>query len=47
VTNLSGRERARPPARSAQPGEGLREAVLCDWMLDDHLDEVERAWLPT
>jgi O-antigen biosynthesis protein len=27
-------------------GEGLREAVLKDWMLEDHLDEWQKAWLP-
>jgi GT2 family glycosyltransferase len=26
-------------------GDRLREAVLKDWMLEDHLDDVERAWL--
>jgi GT2 family glycosyltransferase len=27
-------------------GERLREAVRRDWMLEDHLDEWQRAWLP-
>ncbi|HVH80723.1 MAG TPA: hypothetical protein VM782_15110, partial [Stellaceae bacterium] len=27
-------------------GEALRAAVLRDWMLEDHLDEWKRAWLP-
>jgi len=27
-------------------GESLREAVIRDWMLEDHLDEWKRAWLP-
>ena len=27
-------------------GEALREAVIRDWMLEDHLDEWKRAWLP-
>ena len=27
-------------------GENLRQAVLRDWMLEDHLDEWKRAWLP-
>jgi O-antigen biosynthesis protein len=27
-------------------GEALRQAVLRDWMLEDHLDEWKRAWLP-
>jgi GT2 family glycosyltransferase len=27
-------------------GESLRQAVLKDWMLDDHLDDCMRAWLP-
>ncbi|MFZ2008260.1 MAG: glycosyltransferase [Stellaceae bacterium] len=27
-------------------GDTLREAVLRDWMLEDHLDEWRRAWLP-
>ena len=27
-------------------GEQLRQAVLRDWMLEDHLDEWKRAWLP-
>jgi O-antigen biosynthesis protein len=27
-------------------GERLRDAVLRDWMLEDHLDEWLRAWLP-
>lgn len=27
-------------------GETLRQAVIRDWMLDDHLDEWKRAWLP-
>lgn len=27
-------------------GERLREAVLEDWMLEDHLDEWQKAWLP-
>jgi O-antigen biosynthesis protein len=27
-------------------GERLRDAVLADWMLEDHLEEVKRAWLP-
>lgn len=27
-------------------GEKLRQAVLRDWMLEDHLDEWKRAWLP-
>jgi GT2 family glycosyltransferase len=29
-----------------QAGEKLRQAVLGDWMLEDHLDEWKRAWLP-
>ena len=29
-----------------QAGEKLRQAVLRDWMLEDHLDEWKRAWLP-
>jgi GT2 family glycosyltransferase len=29
-----------------QSGEVLRQAVLRDWMLEDHLDEWKRAWLP-
>jgi GT2 family glycosyltransferase len=27
-------------------GAALREAVLRDWMLEDHLDQWKRAWLP-
>jgi GT2 family glycosyltransferase len=27
-------------------GERLREAVVKDWMLEDHLDEWQKAWLP-
>jgi hypothetical protein len=27
-------------------GEELRQAVVRDWMLEDHLDEWKRAWLP-
>ena len=27
-------------------GESLRQAVVRDWMLEDHLDEWKRAWLP-
>jgi len=27
-------------------GEELRQAVIRDWMLEDHLDEWKRAWLP-
>jgi GT2 family glycosyltransferase len=27
-------------------GEALRQAVIRDWMLEDHLDEWRRAWLP-
>jgi hypothetical protein len=27
-------------------GERLRDAVVKDWMLEDHLDEWEKAWLP-
>jgi hypothetical protein len=27
-------------------GEHLREAVVKDWMLEDHLDELQKAWLP-
>lgn len=27
-------------------GERLRQAVIADWMLEDHLDEWQRAWLP-
>jgi len=27
-------------------GETLRQAVVKGWMLEDHLDEVKRAWLP-
>ena len=27
-------------------GEALRQAVIRDWMLEDHLDEWKRAWLP-
>jgi GT2 family glycosyltransferase len=27
-------------------GEVLRQAVIGDWMLEDHLDEWKRAWLP-
>lgn len=27
-------------------GEKLREAVLSDWMIEDHLDEWRAAWLP-
>ena len=27
-------------------GQGLREAVLKDWLLEDHLDEWRKAWLP-
>jgi hypothetical protein len=27
-------------------GEALRRAVVADWLLEDHLDEVMRAWLP-
>lgn len=27
-------------------GAALREAVIRDWMLEDHLDEWKRAWLP-
>lgn len=30
----------------AVAGERLRQAVLKDWMLEDHLDEWRRAWLP-
>ena len=26
-------------------GQALREAVIRDWMLEDHLDEWKRAWL--
>jgi len=29
-----------------QEGERLREAVVAGWMLEDHLDEWKRAWLP-
>ncbi|HWB51609.1 MAG TPA: glycosyltransferase [Stellaceae bacterium] len=29
-----------------QAGDGLRQAVLRDWMLEDHLDAWKRAWLP-
>jgi len=34
----------REACRSA--GERLRKAVLENWMLEDHLDEWQRAWLP-
>jgi glycosyltransferase involved in cell wall biosynthesis len=27
-------------------GEKMRQAVIRDWMLEDHLDEWKRAWLP-
>jgi GT2 family glycosyltransferase len=27
-------------------GDALRQAVIRDWMLEDHLDEWKRAWLP-
>ena len=27
-------------------GEALRQAVVRDWMLEDHLDDWKRAWLP-
>jgi GT2 family glycosyltransferase len=27
-------------------GEALRQAVIRDWMLEDHLEEWKRAWLP-
>lgn len=29
-----------------QAGDALRQAVLRDWMLEDHLDAWKRAWLP-
>jgi O-antigen biosynthesis protein len=29
-----------------QAGQKLRDAVIRDWMLEDHLDEWKRAWLP-
>jgi hypothetical protein len=27
-------------------GDALRQAVIRDWMLEDHLEEWKRAWLP-
>ncbi|HJU20026.1 MAG TPA: glycosyltransferase [Stellaceae bacterium] len=27
-------------------GESLRRAILADWLLEDHLDEWQQAWLP-
>jgi GT2 family glycosyltransferase len=29
-----------------EAGESLRRAVIANWMLEDHLDEWQRAWLP-
>ncbi|HYM72888.1 MAG TPA: glycosyltransferase [Stellaceae bacterium] len=33
-------------AASQRAGEELRQAVVRDWVLEDHLDEWKRAWLP-
>jgi hypothetical protein len=33
-------------AACEEAGQVLRAAVLKDWMLDDHLEDVVRAWLP-
>ncbi len=39
------RERVVDRAALEREGAALREAVLADWLLEDHLDEVKRSWL--
>jgi O-antigen biosynthesis protein len=55
VTRVSNRHRdwvrairgmAADRAACRRAGEVLRQAVLRDWMLEDHLDDWKRAWLP-
>lgn len=40
------RELVADRAALRRAGNTLREAVIRDWMLEDHLDEWRRAWLP-
>jgi hypothetical protein len=40
------REMVADPEACQRAGESLCEAVLTNWMLEDHLDEWQRAWLP-
>ena len=40
------RELVADRAACEMAGARLRQAVLADWMLEDHLDEWRRAWLP-
>ena len=40
------REMVADRAALQRAGEALRQAVLRDWMLEDHLDDWKRAWLP-
>jgi GT2 family glycosyltransferase len=40
------REMVADRAALQRAGEALRQAVIRDWMLEDHLDEWKRAWLP-
>lgn len=40
------RELAADRAALRRAGAALREAVVRDWMLEDHLDEWKSAWLP-
>ena len=40
------RELVADRAALRRAGEALRQAVIRDWMLEDHLDEWRRAWLP-
>jgi hypothetical protein len=40
------RDRVADRAACRRAGTELRAAVLRDWMLEDHLDEWKRAWLP-
>jgi len=39
------RERVADRAALEREGAALREAVLADWLLENHLDEVKRSWL--
>jgi len=54
VTSVPETSRAIAAAWAAQTGgaahcairEAMRDVVIRDWMLEDHLDEWKRAWLP-
>jgi O-antigen biosynthesis protein len=40
------REMAADRAACRRAGAALREVVLAEWMLEDHLDQWKKAWLP-